>query len=287
MLIAPGTASQRLAKELAKLTGARLLDLEIKRFPDNECYVRALKDVEGEKVVVVNTAYPDQNIVETLLLQDAVRDEADEVATIIPYLSYSRQDKKFQTGEALSARAVIRALSRHTDHFAVVNLHKESVIEYSLSKGHNISPYNIISDFLSGLPKPPDMIMGPDKGARHIASSVAGLMGVDWDHMKKHRIDDAHVEIALPSSSVKGKIVAIVDDIISTGETIAKATSKLKEGGAIAVYAVCTHGLFIGEAKEKLDVCDLIASTDTIETGYTRFSAAPALAYYLKGIGFV
>jgi ribose-phosphate pyrophosphokinase len=287
MLIAAGSASQHLAQKLSTVTGAPLLNIEIKRFPDNECYVRVLDNITDEKVVIVNTGYPDPNVIETLLLQDAVREKASEVATIVPYLAYSRQDKIFHQGEALSARAMIQTLSRNTDHFGVLNLHKASAIEYSLARGVNIDTYGVIAEYLSKLKEPPDMIMGPDKGAGHIASSVAKLMGIEWDHLEKTRIDGETVEIAPARYSVDGRKVAIVDDIISTGGTIATATSRMKENGALKVYAICTHGLFIGQARRKLTVCDLVASTDSIETDFSKISAAQAVADHLGSIGFL
>jgi len=264
-----------------------LLDMEIKRFPDGECYVRVLDEVCGEKVVVVNTAYPDENIVETLLIQDAVRDEAAEVATLVPYLAYSRQDKKFKPGEALSARAMIRSLSRNSDHFAITNLHKASVMDYSHCEGKNVDTYSVIADFLGSLEYPPDMVVGPDKGARHIAESVGRILGSEWDHLEKKRLDGETVEIAPATASVEGRTVAIVDDIISTGGTIATATSRLKDRGAKGVYAICTHGLFIGAAREKLKVCDLVTSSDSIETEFSHFSVAAVLAEHLGSIGFL
>lgn len=287
MLIAAGSASHHVARELSKLSGAPLLDMEIKRFPDGECYVRVLDDVTGEKVVVVNTAYPDENIVETLLIQDAARDEAVELATIVPYLAYSRQDKKFKPGESLSARAMIRSLSGNSDYFAITNLHKASVMEYSGCPGLDLDTYRIIADYLGSLEHPPDMVVGPDKGARHIAESVGSMLGSEWDHLEKHRIDGETVEIAPANASVEGKTVAIVDDIIATGGTIATATSRLKDKGAVGVYAICTHGLFTGAAREKLKVCDVVASSDSIETEFSQFSVAPALTDFLKKIGFL
>lgn len=287
MLIAAGSASQHLAQKLSTITGSPLLDIKIKRFPDNECYVRVMDNITDEQVVIVNTGYPDPNVIETLLLQDAIRETASEVATIVPYLAYSRQDQIFHDGESLSARAMIQTLSRNTDHFGVLNLHKSSAIEYSLAQGVNIDTYGVIADYLFSLEEPPDMIMGPDKGAGHIASSVAGIMGIEWDHLEKKRIDGETVEIALATSSVDGKIVAIVDDIISTGGTIASSTSMMKEKGVLKVYAICTHGLFIGQARRKLSVCDLVASSDTIETDFSKFSAARAVADHLGSIGFL
>jgi len=287
MFIAAGTASRHLSQELARITGTPLLQMEIRRFPDREAYVRVLDPVDGEDVVIVSTAYPDKNIIETILIQDAVIDEAKTVTTVIPYLGYSRQDRKFLPGEAFSARAVIRSLTRNTDHFAVVNLHKESVLEFSDPPSKNILTYREIASYLSSLPVPPDMILAPDKGARHIAEAVAGFMDREWDYLEKHRIDGEHVEMSLASSDVKGKSVAIVDDIISTGGTIATAAGRLREKGAREVYAVCTHGLFIGRAREKLGTCTEVASSDTIETGFSRFSASPAIADYLREIGIL
>ena len=87
-----------------------------KRFPDDECYVRLGNDVSGEDVIIVQTTYPNANIVELLLIQDAVYEAgAENTTVIIPYFGYSRQDKKFEAGEPISARAIAEHISLHAD----------------------------------------------------------------------------------------------------------------------------------------------------------------------------
>ena len=96
--------------------------------------------------------------------------------------------------------------------------------------------------------------------------------------MKKVRIDGRTVETTSGQVNVKGVTAVILDDIISTGGTIATAANILRDGGAERVFAACTHGLFIEDAANRLRVCDDILSSDTLEGVYTRFSVAPAIA---------
>ena len=98
------------------------------------------------------------------------------------------------------------------------------------------------------------------------------------DSMKKVRIDGRTVETTSGQVNVKGSTAVILDDIISTGGTIATAVNILRDGGAERVFAACTHGLFIEDAANRLRVCDDILSSDTLEGVYTRFSVAPAIA---------
>jgi ribose-phosphate pyrophosphokinase len=96
--------------------------------------------------------------------------------------------------------------------------------------------------------------------------------------MSKTRLDDRTVETDSGRVSVKGQTVVILDDIISTGGTIASSALLLKDWGASQVLAACTHGLFIEDAANRLRVCDDILSSDTLEGVYTRYSVAPAIA---------
>jgi len=104
-------------------------------------------------------------------------------------------------------------------------------------------------------------------------------MGAAFDHLVKTRVDGERVEIAPKRLDARGKRVAIIDDIISTGGTIAAASKALKDAGAASVLAACTHGLFAGGAMKKLTaVVDELVSTDTVESAASRVSAAPAIA---------
>jgi ribose-phosphate pyrophosphokinase len=128
-----------------------------------------------------------------------------------------------------------------------------------------------------------DKIIAPDKGAQDLAKTVAEGTGCDWDYIPKKRIDDDHVEMDVKDLDVSDKKVAIVDDIIATGGTIAKAAEQLKSQGAKEVYAACTHGLFAKDGLSKLrKFCENIISTDTIENETSVVSAAKGLAEAVK-----
>ena len=268
-----------LSKELAGCLKARLAKVETRRFPDDECYVRIHDDLDGEDVVVVQTTWPDRNIVELLLLQDAVREfEVNSLTTVVPYFGYARQDKKFNTGEPISARAIARAVQTQTDQFLTVDIHATSIIDwFDHVSAVNVSSHPDVGLFLKrhGV----DMILSPDEGRWQNAKSVAQVVGCDADFLVKERIDGENVRMSPKSLDSKGKRVAIVDDIISTGSTIAKAAEQLRSQGADKIIAVCTHGVFSKDAVPRLRAaCDEVYSSDTIENPTTAISVAPQIA---------
>jgi ribose-phosphate pyrophosphokinase len=128
-----------------------------------------------------------------------------------------------------------------------------------------------------------DIIISPDKGGIERAKTAAIAADCDFDYLEKKRLDGHTVEMKPLKSEVVGLNVALVDDIISTGGTIVTATRQLKDRGAKSVYAVCTHGLFIGDAFERLrGVCNDVIATDTLITPATCVSVAPEIAKTIK-----
>ena len=283
MYIVGGSASQRLSKELATVLRAKFAKTEIKRFPDDECYVRIDEELDGEDVVVVQTTWPDKNIVELFLLQDAVRQfEVSSLTTVAPYFGYARQDKQFKPGEPISARALARLIQMQTDEFLTVDVHAPTVIDwFGDVPARNVFAYPAIGKYLGT--KGIQLVLSPDEGRAENAKRVAEVVGCEADFLVKDRLDGETVEMAPKTLGVKGKKVAIVDDIISTGGTIAKAAEQLKKQGAAKIYAVCTHGVFARDGLAKLkNVCDEICSTDTIENPATCISVASEVAKATK-----
>jgi ribose-phosphate pyrophosphokinase len=279
MYVVGGSASQRLSKELAGCLKASLAKVETRRFPDDECYVRIHDDLDGEDVVVVQTTWPDRNIVELLLLQDAIREfEVSSLATVVPYYGYARQDKKFNMGEPISARAIARMVQAQTDQFLTVDIHATSIIDwFDRVSAVNVSSHPDIGRFLKGLGV--EMILSPDEGRWQNAKRVAEIVGCDADFLVKERLDGENVRMAPKSLDSRGKCVAIVDDIISTGSTIAKAAEQLRGQGAKRIVAMCTHGVFSKDAVPRLKAaCDEVYSSDTIENPATAMSVAPQIA---------
>lgn len=281
MMIVPGSASNNLSQELARSLNAPIASVESKRFPDKECYVRILDDLTGEHAILVQTTYPDENIIELLLLQEAIREfEIEKLTTVIPYYGYARQDKKFNPGEPISAKCLAKHFQMASDAFITVDIHEEEIMNWFDIPAKNISGMPQIGSYFKSLS--PHIIIAPDKGALNLAKSVAEIIGGSWDYLEKTRIDGENVEMKTKSLDVSGKDVVIVDDIIATGGTIIEATKHLKSQGATKVHAACTHGLFAKNALPRLkEVCDSVISTDTIENEASVVSVAPEIAKVL------
>ncbi len=260
LAIIPGSNAFNLAKNIAEKLGAPLLDIHRKVFPDGEHYVR----INFEKLVVppnysivVNTLYPKQNdaFIETLFLLNAAYTETSmNTIAIIPYIAYSRQDKLFLRGEPVSFEAVLSCLrSAGADMLLTVDVHSPIALKRYF-KGFSINI--LVSDLLvkaslKYLDKP--IVLAPDKGALNRVRYAALKLGLEFDYLVKHR-DRVTGEVSLEPKelSVKERDVVIVDDIISTGGTIALAAQKCLENGARKVVVAATHSLLIGNALEKI-----------------------------------
>ncbi len=305
MPVVSGSSGRDVAISLAPLMGMQYIELESRRFPDGEGYVRVPSDaidaVRSEPVVLVSNTYPDSGIVNTILLLEAIADvrrgdlsnlKGEEpqsmedvgsgVYLAIPYYGYSRQDKRFSKGEAVSARVIAEILARGCDGIAILDLHEATVLE----------GMEVPIEFVSSMPEiaerlqsevSPDFVLSPDKGAISRATEVAGLIGCDFSYLEKTRIDAHTIEHTPKDLDVDGKVVAIVDDMISTGGTICRASDALRRQGATEVHAACTHGLFTGGAILRLaSHVDGVHSTDSLPNPRAVVSAAPALARGLK-----
>ena len=283
MYIIGGTASKNVAKELASLLKIPLAKTISKRFPDNEFYFRILDDIKGKKILIVQTTYPDPNLVELFIIQNAVEEaKAKKITVIIPYYGYARQDKKFQEGEAISAKAMAGLISLNADQVITVDPHKEHILDFFSTSAYSCTAIPEIAKYLKK--KKIDMILAPDKGALDRAKQVSEIINCNFDYMEKTRIDGNIVEMKPKKLQVKNKNVAIVDDIISTGGTMALAIKELKKQGAKKVYVACTHGLFAGDSIKKLEVvgCDEIISTDTVQSKYSKVKIAPCIVGLVK-----
>jgi len=283
MYIVSGTASSSIAKDLSKILKIPIARTIQKRFPDKEFYVRILDDIKNKDVVIVQTTYPDPNLVELLLLQNAAEEsKAKSITVVIPYYGYARQDTKFQDGEAISAKALAGLISLNADKVITVDPHKEHILDFFSTSAFSCTAVPELSKYL--LKKKIDMILAPDKGALNRAKKASEIINCDFDHMEKTRIDGNTVEMKPKQLDAQNKTVAIIDDIISTGGTMALAIKELKKHGAKKVYVACTHGLFAGDAIKKLSSagCNEIISTDTIQSDFSKVNIASCIAPLIK-----
>ena len=253
MYIIPGTASKSISEDLSKILDAPLAKIITKRFPDSELYVRLLDDVEGEEVVIVQTSYPDPNIIELFLLQNAaIEADAEIITTVIPYFVYARQDTMFKKGEAISAKAIAELISLNSDRVITVDPHKEYILDFFETEAFSCSAVPNIAEYFKT--KDLDLILAPDKGALERAKKASNIVACDFDYMEKTRIDGETVEIKPKNLDVKNMKVGIIDDIISTGGTMAKSIKELRKQGASKVFVSCTHGLFAETKKKDMEL---------------------------------
>ena len=268
--------SQVLAAGLAEKLGVPIVDVKFSRFPDGELYLRA-GELDDETILVGSV--PDNDaLVQLLLLTDACN--GSRVRLVLPYMAYARQDKRFNPGEPLSARAVARALSTGVDECFTINIHEPGVLDHFSSPVRNISLAPDIGTYIAAKHLKSPLILAPDEGAAAFAQDVAAVSRFDCDHLEKTRISGEVVKMAPKRLDAANRTVVIVDDIISTGGTIATAAQMLAEQGANAVYAACVHGVFTEGAYARLIAAGIkeVAASDTIERGCSRYSAADRIA---------
>jgi len=268
-----GSGGKHLEGELREL-GGEIIEVELKKFPDGEKYVRVLGSGSEAAVVSSTFAPQDEKIVELLLIGDALRERGfKKLRAVVPYFAYSRQDRVTKEGEPVSVRAVMKALGIYYDELYIFDLHNPETLKYFPGKGVNVSPARVIADYFRE--KLGDGIV-LDKGARERARAVAQELGLEYSHFEKRRISPTEVEMRPVDIDVNGKNVLIVDDIISTGGTMVKAAQILRKLGAERIFVGVTHGVFAEGAIERVSgAVDELAVTNTIPTPVSKISIAP------------
>ena len=270
-----GSGARHLEDELRAM-GAGLIEVEIKKFPDGEKYVRVLGSAD-EVTVIQSTFRPqDEHLIELILIADALRERGVEtLRAVVPYLAYSRQDRVTKEGEPVSVRAIMRTLAVYYDELYVFDLHNPETLKFFPGKAINLSPARAIAEyFREKLGE--GIVLAPDKGARERAKAVAQKLGLEFSHFEKERISPTEVRMTPVDVDVRGKNVLIVDDIISTGGTMVRAANLLREMGAEKVFVSATHGVFAEGAIERVSkVVDELAVTNTIPTPVSRISIVP------------
>lgn len=277
MDIIGGQASQLLAARISVILGKNLLVSEFKKFPDGELYTRILDELSGNDVTIIQSTVTDSDFVSLLQLIDACSD-AKSLNVVIPYMGYARQDKRFKPGEPVSARAIAGAIK--ADKVYTVNIHDDSILDHFEAAAANLDSTPAIGKYIKNMKLMDPVIISPDEGAIGLAKSASDNLGIDYDFLEKTRLSGESVSIKPKKVAVKGRDVIILDDIISTGGTMAETITLLKSQGAHDVYTACVHPVLSNNAVLKLfkaGVKEIIA-TDTIDKAVSVVSAAPVIA---------
>ncbi|MBM1154287.1 ribose-phosphate diphosphokinase [archaeon] len=245
-----------LGERVARQLDAVFVRLEHKVFPDGEVYVRVPTDLREEVLIVYGLAAPqNQRLVELLIAVDAVQGAgARAVYAVIPYLAYARQDRRVLPGEPISVLAVLKALHAvGVSEVFVLEPHNPRVIGRAGFPVHAVSAAPAVAAFLRKEGWEDAFILAPDEGALDRARQVAAALHTQAGALKKHR--DPHtgkISVRWTDLPIKGRRVVVVDDIVSTGGTMARAIQMALQHGAKEVAAVGVHWIGGSNAVRRL-----------------------------------
>lgn len=279
------------ASRLAEASGLAFAQVERHRFPDGEIKLR-LPDTLPERVVVLRTLdHPNEKLVELLLAARTARTlGARHLTLVAPYLAYMRQDIAFRPGEAVSQRIVGRFLADLFDAVITVDphLHRVATLTEAVPARQAIvlSGAPLLADLVAQR-RPGALLMGPDGESAQWIAQAAARHGFDHAVCAKVRHGDHAVEVELPPVPVAGRAVVLLDDVASTGHTVAQAARLLLAAGAGTVDSAVTHALLSDEALRMMRQAGVgdIWSTDSIPHPTNAVSVAHLLAQALLSLG--
>jgi len=285
MIIFSGSSSTKLVSNLLRYTDAEFGRLEVKRFPDNEFYVRIHSSVKGKDCAVIQSIPNHDSLIELLLILDALKDlEAHEIHAVIPYLGYARQDKIFNEGEALSAKTILKLINELCDRITTINchfLHEDGIFSYHNVTIRNLDAIPILANYFKTILRNP-IVIAPDKGALGFAKEASLIMNCNFNNLNKTRVSGETVETRGKNLFVRNKDVLILDDILSTGETLIKAADIIRRQWARSVNVGCIHGVFSKGTDQFKKEFDRLVCTDTIQNEFSVLSVASLIAKELK-----
>lgn len=278
------------AERLGQAAGLPVARIECHRFPDGEWKLRLPTPLPERVVLLRGLHQPNEKLVQLLLAAHTARQLGARLLTLVaPYLGYMRQDIAFQPGEAVSQRIVGGFLAGLFDALITVDPHLHRVATLAeavpLAQAVAISGAPALADWMARQ-RPGALLLGPDEESAQWVAQAAARHGQDSAVCRKVRHGDRAVSIELPAVPLQGRAVVILDDVASTGHTVAQATRLLRAAGAASVDVAVTHALFAGDALQVMHEAGVgqVWSTDCIAHPSNVVAMAPLLAQALAQV---
>ena len=241
--------NEALVNTLAQALDAQSSEVEFRRFPDGESYLRVTETCEGVNAVVVcSLSQPDDKILPLLFLVDTLKElGASSVGLVAPYLCYMRQDIRFKPGEALSSRTFATLISQKFDWLVTVDphLHRYNSLDeiYSIPS-RVVSSASAIALWIKNQIETP-LLVGPDSESEQWLSEISELSGIPYLCLEKDRSGDREVKVSSDElANWSGFNPILIDDIISSGHTMLETIKYLQQAGFNAPFCIGIHALF-------------------------------------------
>jgi ribose-phosphate pyrophosphokinase len=286
-LFFPMPGNEDLAHELAVRTASGTGRIESRHFPDGETYVRVHGDAKDQDAFLVCTlARPDEQFLPLVFAARVIRATGAKSMTLVaPYLSYLRQDRAFNGGEAVSSRIFADLIGREFDRLVTIDPHLHRYA--SLDEVYDIPTTvvhagQLIAVWVRENVNVP-VVLGPDEESAQWVEEIARGAGCPWAVFRKERHGDREVQLTAPElDAYRHCTPVLVDDVISSGTTMKEAAKLLLAAGLPAPQCIAVHGLLTEEtAAELRRLTQSLLTTDSVPNAYGQLKVASLLAGHL------
>ena len=284
-----GNSSKDLARKISKKLKANLVKSEVKIFPDGESKITLKGKLSKSKTIVVQSIYPpvDSNLIQALSLISKAKEYSTEVIVVVPYLGYARQDREFLPGEIATMKVLGQLFKgAGASKIIVVDIHSKIGLKHFKIKSENLSAIPDLARHFKKINLKNPLVVSPDQGGKERAKEFADKFGSDFIALKKQR-DRKTGKVQIKTGGldeVIGRDLILVDDMISTGGSIIKATEFLKKQKCNRVFVTCTHALLMNGAEKKIRKAGVtrIISANTIPGNSSIVDVSSTIAKAIK-----
>jgi ribose-phosphate pyrophosphokinase len=301
MMFFSGRAHPELAEEVAKHLDVTITPQSAYDFANGEIFVRFEESVRGSDAFVIQSHCEPINqwVMEQLIMVDALkRASAKRITVIMPFYPYARQDKKHKGREPISARLIADLFkTAGADRIMTVDLHTAQIQGFFDGPVDHLFAQNLLAQHVAATYSSENMVVvSPDSGRTKLAEKWADQLGgvpIAFIHKTRDPLKPNEVVANRVVGEIKGRLCVVIDDMVDTGGTIAKAVRQLLDEGAADVVLAATHGVLSGEASRRLAECGAceVIVTNTLPIpdekrfpGMTVLSIAPLLARAIQEV---
>jgi ribose-phosphate pyrophosphokinase len=270
LMVFSGRGNPELSAKVAHKLGIELGHVDIKTFADGEIYVKYRESIRGADVFIIQpTCRPvNENLVELLIMAQAARlASAHRVTAVIPWMGYSRQDKKSCPREPITARLVADIIqAAGVDRVVTMDLHAGQLQGFFSVPVDHMTALPVIADHFKMKNLGETVVVSPDAGGMKTAKKMADRLNAEVAVLSKLRTAHNESRVMYVIGEVEGKTAIIVDDIIDTAGSVVNGAQALVDEGIKEVYAACSHPVLSDPAYERIAASPLkeVVVTDTI-----------------------